>query len=86
MSVTVILKRNIKSHRALTGIIQPMWLSVEAGQLVFLEFELKKAITTNQKEKREMCALTAPQCAIIDLYGGQTVAADVYLSLHFETG
>lgn len=33
-----------------------------------------------------MCALTAPQRAIIDLYGGETVTAEVVLSLHFETG
>lgn len=33
-----------------------------------------------------MCALTAPQCAIMDLYGGQTVTGEVELSLHFETG
>ena len=33
-----------------------------------------------------MCALTAPQCAFIDLYGGETVTAEVELSLHFETG
>lgn len=33
-----------------------------------------------------MCALTAPQCAIMDLYGGEMVATEVELTLHFETG
>lgn len=31
------------------------------------------------------CSLTAPQFAIVDLYGGEMITAEVELSLHFET-
>lgn len=30
--------------------------------------------------------LTAPQCTLMDLYGSQTITAEVELSLHFQTG